>query len=244
MPEFGRLEASALAAPPARGGDAPAPWSLEGATAHTVTFEVDRDAALDLMPEPLARPTPPYARIQVTSVPDSPIGAYREAQLLLSCRMLMTPRQYVVASVVDGAAAAQAIAAAWGYEPAVGEVAIDEDGNDFTSTISDGSGLRIVITSRQGLPTGTAIIRYDPTVIAWEDGGEARVQTISAEPVAVHEAWLARDTSVTYEGGERSNPWLRLRSRNPITATVARLDVERPEPSEVERPAGVGGGLP
>jgi hypothetical protein len=70
------------------------------------------------------------------------------------------------------------------------------------------------------------------------------VQTLSAEPSAVHEAWLARDTSVTYEGGDRSSPWLRLRSRNVITATVAKLDLERPEPSEVERPAGVGGGLP
>jgi hypothetical protein len=244
MPEFGRLEASALTAAPGGGGDAPAPWTLEGVTTHTVTFEVDRDPALDLLPEPLARPTPPYARIQVTSVPDSPVGPYREAQLLLSCRMMMTPRQYVVAAVVDSEAAAQAIAAAWAYEPAVGEVALSEDGNDFTSTIAAGSGPGITIASHDALPTGTAIIRVDPIVFAWQNGGEPSVQTLSAEPSAVHEAWLARDTSVTYEGGDRSSPWLRLRSRNVITATVAKLDLERPEPSEVERPAGVGGGLP
>ena len=244
MPEFGRLDASALRVAAAGGGDAPAPWAHEGATAHTVTFEVERDAALDLMPERLARPTPPYARIQVTSVAESPVGAYTEAQLLLSCRLMMTPRQYAVASVVDSEAAADAIASAWGYQPSVGDVSIAQSDNDFTSSIADGSGLAITIASANGLPTGAAIIRFDPTVTVWQSEGEASVQTISAEASDVQDAWLARDTSVSYDGGDRSSPWLRLRSRNVITATVARLDLERPEPAEVERPTSIGGGLP
>ena len=244
MPEFGRLEVRALATPAAGDGAAPARWSLAGVTAHTVTFEVDRDAALDLMATPVARPAPRYARIQVTAVPDSPVGPYTEAQLLISSRFLMTPRQYVAASIVDSQAAADAIAAAWGYTPAVGDVSLVQSDSDFTSTISDGNGLGITITSAEGLPTGTAIIRFDPTVTAWQDDGEAGMYTLSAEPSEVHAAWLARDTTVTYEGGDRSSPWLRLRSRNMITATVATIDLDRPEPSEVERPTSLGGGLP
>ena len=244
MPEFGRLEANALAAPATGNVDTPAPWSLAGVTAHTVTFEVDRDAALDLLATPVARPAPPYARIQVTAVPDSPVGAYHEAQLVISCRYMMTPRQYVAASIVDSQAAADAIAAAWGYEPDVGTVSLTQSDDDFTSTIADGSGLQITIVSANGMPTGTAIIRYDPTVTAWQDDGEASIYTLSAEPSEVHDAWLARETTVTYEGGEGASPWLRLRSRNMITATVARLDLDRPEPAEVERPTSIGGGLP
>ena len=79
---------------------------------------------------------------------------------------------------------------------------------------------------------------------AWQSDGEAGIHTLSAEPSPVHDAWLARNTIVTYEGGERSSTWLRLRSRNFITATVALLDLERPVPAVVERPTSIGGGLP
>lgn len=244
MPQFGRIAASGLAVVEAEGSAPPAPWTVEGATVHTVTFEVGVDAALGALPEMLARPIPPYARIQVIDVPDSPVGAYREALLLVSCRYMMTPRLYIAAAVVSSEQARAANAQNWHYESTVGDVTLERDGNDFTSSVSDSSGLSITVSSKDALPTGTAMIRYDPTVGVWPVDGEPKVQVLSAEPKEVHEAWLARGTGVAYEGGDRGSPWLRLRSTNPITCTIAALDTERPEPSEVERPEGGGGGLP
>ena len=209
---------------------------VEAVSPQAETFAID--ATLDALPEMLARPTPPYARIQVIDCPDSPVGAYREALLLVSCRYLMTPRMYVAASIVTSQEARAANAQNWGYEGAVGEVMLERDDSDFVSTISDPSGLSIRVASPEAVPTGTAMIRYDSTVAVWPVDGETRVHTLSADPSEVHEAWLARGTTVEYLAGDRGSPWRRLRSTHPITCTVAVLDLERPEPKEVERPQG------
>ena len=237
MPQFGRIDAGDLAVVDRKGSAAAAPWTTEGATVQAVTFEVAVDAALNAMPELFARPAPPYARIAVTDYPDSPVGPYREAQLLLSCRYLMLPRQQVVASIVSSQEAAAAIAQNWGYEATVGTVELTRDGDDFESMISDPSGLTIRVASPGAASTGTAVIRYDTTVSVWAVDGEPKAQLLSADVGEVANAWLARGTTVEYSGGERSSPWLQLRSTNPITCTIAELAIERPEPSVIERPS-------
>lgn len=241
MPQFGRIDAGSLAVVEREGSAPPAPWSGDGVTVQAVTFEVAVSAALDALPELFARPAPPYARIAVTDYPDSPVGPYREAQLLLSCRYLMLPRQYVVASIVSSPEAAAAIAQHWGYEPVAGTVELTRDGDDFVSTISDPSGLTIRVASPGAATSGTAMIRYDTTVSVWLVDGEPKAQLLSAEPGEIREAWLARATTVEYSGGDRSSPWLQLRSTNPITCTIAELDLERPEPTVIERPSPGGG---
>ena len=242
MPQFGRIDTGNLAVVDREGSAPPAPWSAAGATVQAVTFEVAVSAALDAMPALLARPAPPYARIAVTDYPDSPVGPYTEAQLLLSTRYLMLPRQYVVASIVSTQEAAAAIAQNWGYEATAGTVELTRDGDDFESTISDPSGLTIRVASPGAASTGTAMIRYDTTVAVWAVDGEAKAQLLSAEAGEVSNAWLARGTTIEYSGGDRSSPWLQLRSTNPITCTIAELDLERPEVTVIERPAPGGGG--
>lgn len=241
MPQFGRIDAGALAVVEREGSSPPAPWSGEGVTVQAVTFEVAVSAALDALPELFARPAPPYARIAVTDYPDSPVGPYREAQLLLSCRYLMTPRQHVVASIVSSEEARAAIAQNWGYEATVGTVELTRDGDDFESTISDPSGLTIRVASPGAASSGTAMIRYDGTVAVWAVDGEPKAHLLSAEPSEIKSAWLARGTTVEYSGGERSSPWLQLRSTNPITCTIAELEIERPEATVIERPTPGGG---
>jgi len=68
---------------------------------------------------------------------------------------------------------------------------------------------------------------------------------VSAEPSAVHKAWLAQSSTFSCSVSDRGSAWWRLRSKNPITGTIATVDVERPLPTPVEPPApGTGGGLP
>jgi hypothetical protein len=245
VPEFGRIPASLVIARNGAATPAPAPWEVAGVTAQMVTFEVDVEAVLDLLPDLLSRPAPPYARILVHDYPDSPIGPYREALLLISSRFAMLPRHFVAASVVNAAAAKEANLANWHYVSDLGEVELAREGDSFRSRIRLPSGLEVRVDSPHAQETGPAVIRYDPlTVVYADEEGRPALFTISAEPAKVSQAWLATGSTVTYAGGDPASPWLRLRSRNPITGTIAVQDVVLPEPRPVRAGMGVGGGLP
>lgn len=231
MPQPGRLTADHLPVLTSTSGAPAAPWQLAGALVQMITFEVDVDAALDLLPSLVARPAPPYARVMVTSYPDSPVGPYCEAQLLLSCRYRMLPRQYLAGSIVNSEAARVAAAANWQYASDLGDVSLVREGEGFVAVIGRGP-LRIRVVSAAPAVTSPAVIRYDPTVVYRPAGDGTALFTVSAEPAAVHEAWLAPSSTITYESGDRADPWMRLRSKNPITATVAREDRLLPEPKE------------
>lgn len=237
MPEFGKMGDDRIVAVTSDGDGPSAPWALNGVTAQLTTFEVDVTAALENMPSLTARPAPAYARILVLDVPDSPVGPYREAQLLVSCRYLMLPRQYIAASIVTTEAAQQANARNWHYRSEIGEISVEGSGDNLRSVIRGANGLEIVIASHEPQATAPASIRYDPTVVAQPKDAGIGLFTISADPDEIREAWIDRGATVAYQGGDRKDPWLRLRSRNPITSTVAVQDMQRPEPEEVKATA-------
>lgn len=243
MPQFGRLTA-ASAISPAASAASNLPWKVPGATAQMVTFEVDVQATLDHLPDILSRPAPPYVRLMLVDYPASPIGAYREAMLLISCRYMMLPRQYVAASIVTSEAARDATQANWNYQSEVGQIEMTREGSRFTATVKAPNGLTISVDSQDAQETGNAVIRYDPIVVvrAGDEGGSPGLAAIWADPDAVHEAWLARDTTVSYSGGDRQGPWWKLRSLNPITSTIAVQDMEIGEPRPVRRAPTVSAG--
>jgi len=243
MPQFGRLPASAVVAVSHDDGSPPPPWTMAGAVLQLVTFEVDADATLDLLPPMLSRPAPPYARVLIADYVESPIGPYREATLLLSCRYLMLPRQMVVGSVVTSESAQAANARNWHYPSEVGEVTLTREGASFVGRVRTASGLDLTVTSPDAQETGIATIRYDPAVVVQPGNTGLEVLTVSADPLTVHEAWLAQRSTYECRESGRQSAWWKLRSRNPITGTIARVDVERPVPSAVE-PSSPGSGLP
>ncbi len=254
MPQFGlkTREQIGIAAPVDLAAFPPLPWKLMGAQVVQVTFEVDLDAALELLPEQLARPVPPYARIIVARYPDTPVGPYAEALLLLAARFRMEPKNYVVAAVVTSEAARTAYAGLWGLPATVGTVELRRErdpttgAEDITAEVAAGQPLTTV-----RLPGAYAVepamVRYDPFVSVRVPGGdEAEVIQFSGPP-AIHEARLAKGAAVTCRTDVWPNPWFRLRSLNMISATVAVADLELTEPvAQQLRPPGAmaGGGLP
>src|SRR3712207_6354316 len=148
MPEFGLKTKEQIGeAPSVDLASFPAlPWRLAGAEVVQVTFEVDLEATLGLLPEQLSRPVPPYARIVVARYPDSPVGPYSEALLLLAARFAMLPKNYVVAAVVTSEAARAAYAGIWSLPVSVGEVTLRREraargGEDITAEIAAGTPL-------------------------------------------------------------------------------------------------------
>jgi hypothetical protein len=227
------------------------PWRLAGAEVIQVTFEVDLDATRDLLAEQLSRPVPPYGRIVVARYPESPIGPYNEALLLLAARFNMLPKNYVVAAVVSTEAARDAYAGIWSLPVSVGEIALRREraaggGEDITAEIAAGAPLATV-----HLPNAYAVepgmIRYDPLLSVRVPGGdEAEVFQFSGAPT-IHEARLAKGATVTCRTDAWTDPWFRLRSLNMISATFAVADMELVEPAVQQArsaSAMMSGGLP
>jgi hypothetical protein len=235
MPERGRLATSEVAIID-RSGAAEAPWVSHGTTVHAATFEVKTDAALDALPAPLARPAPAYARIYVVSYPESPFGPYNEALLMVSCRYLMLPRQYLVASIVDSEAARDANEQNGHYRSDLGQITTELGNLNAVSRVIGPGGLRVVLASEEGEPTSVDVLRYDPVVVVQPGGDALKVLTVSAAPENIRDAFIATGTRVEVSVDSAVSPWARLRSTNPITGTFARMDLEIPEAKEVELP--------
>lgn len=252
MPQFGLRGIEQIGEGSAVGdaeGFPPLPWALARAEVVQATFEVDLDAALELLPEQLARPVPPYARVLVSRFAESPIGAYSEALLLLSARFAMQPKNYVVAAVVSSEAAREAYQRIWTLPVATGRVEIDRE---RTAEGSENVSVRIATSSPLAtvhLPEAYAVepgmIRYDPLISVSRRDGEAEVIQFSGTPT-VHEARLAKGATVICQSDGWTDPWFRLRSLNMISASFAVADVElTASVVQSSRPtAGAGGGLP
>lgn len=249
MPQFGLKEIEAIAAAAEPGRFPALPWALPGARVIQVTFEVDLDAALELLPRQLSRPVPPYARILVAQYPDSPLGPYREALLLLASRIAMLPKNYVVSAVVTNDAVREAYAALWSLSARTGDVSVEReqtpDGESIVATIEADAPLATLL-----LPDAYAVepgmIRYDPLVSVRVGSDEPEVFQFSGAPT-VHEARLAKGAMLTCRTDAWSDPWFRLRSLNMISAssTVAGMELTAPV-VQAARPSGaaLGGGLP
>ncbi len=241
MPQFGLRSVERTAPVAARAALPDLPWTLPNAEVVQVTFEVDLDAALELLPTPLSRPVPPYARLLVARYPESPVGPFAEALLLLACRYRMEPKQYVAACVVTSEAAREAAAALWGIDARTGAVELRRQrtaagAEEIGATVAAGEPLASLL-----LPSAYAIepamIRYDPFVsVRRGEGDQLEVVQFSGTPT-VHAARLAKDASVACQTDAWSDPWFRLRSVNMISATFAVADLQRTAPEVLPAPA-------
>jgi hypothetical protein len=239
MPQFGRVPSDQIAEVKASSDVPPAPWEQAGVTIQQVTFEVGVQEMLDLLPDLYSRPAPPYAKIAIVHYPDSPVGSYWEALLMLGCRLDLTPGQYVVASVVTSEAALAANAQNWRYLSEVGQVALDRSPDAVIGSITAAAGLTVGVLSPQPQAAAPTIVRYDRLVVVQPVDGRPTPLEINNEATVQH-AWLARGTRVEYGRGDAASPWLRLRLRNPITCTIAEQDMRRPVPARIAVPAGAG----
>jgi hypothetical protein len=226
------------------------PWTLPAAEVMQVTFEVDLDAALELLPEQLTRPVPPYARVIVARYPESPVGPYSEALLLLAARFAMLPKNYVVTAVVSTDAARDAYRDIWSLPVTTGSVDLQRG-----QTVEGSENLRAAIATNTPLATldlpdayavEPGMIRYDPLLSVRVRQGEGEVIQFSGAP-SVHEARLAKGATTTCLTDAWTDPWFRLRSLNMISASFAIADMELTAPAvqTLRSAAGaMGGGLP
>lgn len=220
MPESGLLDSSVIAAVSAETDAADPPWSIDEAVVQQITFEVRVPQARRHLPDLVTRSAPTYAKIAVIDRADSPVGPYREALLMLGCRVDMLPAQYVVAAVVTTEAASDATAAHWHYQPDIGRIDFERLSDEARSTIHVNEGFSVSLRSALTDAAPANIVRYDPLLVV-QPSGDGPVPIEIPTEHEVREAWMDRASTLSYTGGERSSPWLQLRSHHPITAFVA-----------------------
>jgi hypothetical protein len=248
MPDFGRLTKDhiSLQERPAAGGIQPAPWTLPNATILQVTYEVDQEETLDLLPEMAARPVPTYARFLALLAPESPAGPFSAAFLLPSCRANMAPKQFVAACVASTESARQAFASLWLMPVALGELRFQRVGPRFEADVSDADGRPLVhAESANVYAVETSMIRYDPLVVLKAVAGEEPELLQVGLEIEPREAWLAKGTAFEPRTDDWSSVWYRLRNWNMVSTTLATGTVRVGELTALPAPGmGGGGGLP
>lgn len=248
MPEYGRMtgDRQQLSHPPDTSGYPQPPWKLPGAEVLQVVIEVDTEAALDHLPAQLTRPVPAYAKLIVARYPESPLGPFAEAMLMVACRNRARWLQFVAATVVDHAQVAEATAMLWSYPREVGTVGLTRAGNQVHASVAGCDGPILDLDLANIYAVDPAMIRYDVTVtLRAYRGGDPEVLIVSAAP-DVLEGWLAKGAQVTYHDNAPDSPWTRLRNLNPISSTYALVNLEWPMPRAIDfsAPVGAVSGIP
>jgi Acetoacetate decarboxylase (ADC) len=242
VPEYGRITAERLPFidPPDKSDYPKPPWKLPGAEVLQVVFEVDNEAALDHLPAQLTRPVPAYAKLIVTRYPESPMGAFAGAALMVACRNRARWLQFIAATIVDQPQIANATAALWSQPGEMGMVTLMRTGNHVHASLARDAGPILDIDLPNIYAVDPAMIRYDVTVtLRAQKGSAPEVLIVSAAP-DVRDGWLAKGAEVTYHDTAADSPWVRLRNLNTISSTYAMVNLEWPIPRAVDFSAAVG----
>src|SRR5687768_3851314 len=130
------------------------PLVLESARWLQITFEVEKQSALEAMPCEVGRPIPPYGRLLIAEA-----RGRRLALLSVGGRYQMMPRNVVVASVSDGFG--EQLAATFGTGASPGSISLEREGEVVRATVNNDDGLLATVT----LPKIYAI---EPSMLRWD----------------------------------------------------------------------------
>ena len=222
MPDRGLLNTATLegcsALDPARSD-----MELTGVRWCQATFEVDKDAVLDILPCDVSRPIPCYARLLVAVAESGTHGPMGLAILSAGARSEMMPRNVVVQYIVDGPVATAE--RTFGGQIRPGKVTLERSGDGVVATIADGS-LKLVTGRLPDLrPIDDAMLRWD-TWLGWAAGGggpELVEFAPSAQPKA---SFLSRKSTVEVDPAlPPTNVWRRFRNLNTISACFVEGDL-------------------
>jgi hypothetical protein len=229
MPTFGALELPAVAArlPALRDLDTE-PWSLPGAEILQLAFEVPRDTQA-LLPKAMHPSIPPYATIQVTRYPESPVGPFVLAQLRLMGRAGAHPRGLVLGAVASTADAARELAARWGLPAVTGTVALKRRHDRVSATVACDGATILDCALVDPMPISGGDVQYIHSITL----ARAPLDGVTAPRL------LQVDPRYTFHRAERGRPEVRLlvpeawqagplRVQTPISATVCTCDTDVP----------------
>ena len=233
MPDFGTR---AVASMPDRLAIAPGEgegedgWELADARVVSLTFELSKHQMLDLLPEGLIRPVPPYAKVIIVDAPDSPSGPYREAGLFLGARDHVQIRNVLLDAIVQGDEQLASGRRCFGGSRRAGSIDLDVGDDEIRAVIAGEEGELCRIRMGALRRCDATMLKFDALLVAGEEEGEAALLRYGVRiPLAEVEGTLSRDWEVTMARG--AGVWRQLRPAFNVTAFAtlgaARLEFPR-----------------
>ena len=233
MPDFGTRAITSipdlLAITPGE-GEGEDGWELANARVVSLTFELSKHQMLDLLPEGLIRPIPPYAKVIIVDAPDSPAGPYREAGLFLGARDHVQIRNVLLDAIVQGDEQLASSRRCFGGSRRAGTIELDVSDDETRVVIAGEEGELCRIRMGALRRCDATMLKFDALLAPGEEDGEAALLRYGVRiPLAEVEGTLSRDWEVTMARG--AGVWRQLRPAFNVTAFTtfgdARLEFPR-----------------
>ena len=205
-------------------------WELADTRVVSLTFELSKHQMMDLLPEGLIRPVPPYAKVIIVDAPDSPAGPYREAGLFLGTRDRVQIRNVLLDAVVEGDGQLASGRRCFGGSRRAGSIELDVSDDDIRAVISGEEGELCRIRMGALRRCDATMLKFDALLVAGEEDGAPGLLRYGVRiPLADVEGTLSRDWEVTMARG--AGVWRQLRPAFNVTAFAtlgdARLEFPR-----------------
>jgi Acetoacetate decarboxylase (ADC) len=229
-PRYGKLNLAEWAkSVPTINGFKTEPWLLKGAQILSINMEVDDDPADNLLPATMHPSIPEYAIFNVTSYPDTPVGAFSIAEVRLSGRTGVRPRGFVLRSYCNNEDARRELAARWGYPTVVGDVKIDIRHDRVVARVSadDKPVLQCELIDRDTISGGD--IQYIASMHLARNKEDGKLVLVQVDPEFVFSKAERGKPRINLIDNDAfgANNYLRL--DNPISATFTTADVTVPK---------------
>ena len=155
------LDVLARRAPHMDSLDAPA-VVLDDVEVLQATFELPYTTRETLLPPGLHPTTPPLLVVLAWKAPDSPWGPFTMAQLRVSCRSGVRPRNFVLSCVTDSAKPAAALSASWGLPAVAGAVSLSRYYDSVRLAVGE-AGAALLLDGVDPDPLGAGDVQYTVT---------------------------------------------------------------------------------
>jgi hypothetical protein len=211
--------------------------TLEDVQTLHVLCEFESGLAEEMLPPALHPTLPGVVGWLVQRVGSSPWGPFSLAQMRIECRSGVRPRGFLVAAVVDNAAAAAALSSRWGFRTLAGEVGLRRyyDVVRAEVTILRHCALDIGLRDPEPLqaadvqyvanmnlastPRGLRLLQVDPAfTVERAERGEPVIDAFDGEAWGTPELDPAYPISASFTTGSMTLPQLRYLCRPDVWA--------------------------
>jgi hypothetical protein len=213
-------------------GDA---WVLKNAELLAVSIEI-QPVARALLPPGMHPSVPMYAVFSVGRFPDSPVGPFTMAQVLISGRVGIRPRGFALKTLINNETARRELAARWGYPVASGEAKIHSRHDRVQAEVRAGGALVLEceLTDREPIE-GSDIEPLANTNLA-RNAADDKLVLIQVEPAYEYgKAERGRPRILSFDQAAwRTGGQVQLNQG--ITAVYSRCDMALPPPRFIMDP--------
>ena len=211
-------------------------WELTDTRVVSLTFELSKHQMMDLLPEGLIRPVPPYAKVIIVDAPDSPAGPYREAGLFLGTRDRVQIRNVLLDAIVQGDGQLASGRRCFGGSRRAGSIDLDVSDDEIRAVIAGEEGELCRIRMGALRRCDATMLKFDALLVAGEEDGAPGLLRYGVRiPLADVEGTLSRDWEVTMARG--AGVWRQLRPAFNVTAFATLGDARLEFPRVPKAPA-------